>query len=201
MAFKGVELREEIKTMVDLSACICFSKEECRVYFGNHNKVGGSLSFGHPEWASSLPRKILQGAWTCGLYRIPLPEHLIGFVITLPLPEVDTSSASFAVVYDLFGGVMVGDPQPIHSDFSKVFPDYRDFVSKHIADWRHREIFDYSVPGIWGVDQEKWVFRRTYPCGFRAVEVPERFTNLKGKVRREYTWKNFLVEQYRPYLI
>lgn len=122
-------------------------------------------------------------------------------MITLPLPEVDTSSASFAVVYDLFGGVMVGDPQPIHSDFSKVFPDYRDFVSKHIADWRHREIFDYSVPGIWGVDQEKWVFRRTYPCGFRAVEVPERFTNLNGKVRREYTWKNFLVEQYRPYLI
>lgn len=46
MAFKGVELREEIKTMVDLSACICFSKEECRVYFGNHNKVGAASLLG-----------------------------------------------------------------------------------------------------------------------------------------------------------
>lgn len=156
--------------------------------------AGETLSFPTPDWAKSS--YFLRTKPGCEYTVVQADAwYMLGIVVRITNSE---GSHEFAVFFNIFGYTQVSDLRDPGSDFCDFFVPWVEFVKSLQRNWQDREEFRFVQGDFWGsFSEDRWVLVRL-DKRWKAVEVPETFSQMLNRSLEPTSWKIIFAEHYRP---
>lgn len=168
---------------------------------------GETLSFPTPDWGGD--RYFLRTKPGCEYTVVYSDWTMLGIVVTITTAE---GPHEFAVFFNIFGYTQVSDLRNPGSDFgdfhqgwralnekfSDFFIPWVEFVKSLQRNWQDREEFLFVQGDFWGsFSEDRWTLVRL-DRRWKAVEVPDTFSQMLNRSLEPTSWRILFIEHYRP---
>lgn len=156
--------------------------------------AGETLSFPTPDWGSHS--YFLRTKPGCEYTVVQADAwYMLGIVVRITNSE---GPHEFAVFFNIFGYTQVSDLRDPGSDFEDFFIPWVEFVKSLQRNWQDREEFLFVQGDFWGsFSEDRWTLIKLGKR-WKAIHVPESFSQMLGRSLEPTSWKILFTEHYRP---
>lgn len=191
MKLPGVKLRKSLKVGEEKPATIRLQGDETTLTcFDGFTR--DQFSFRTPDGMGEL---IFHSKLECEFVVVLKEWYMLGIVVTITNSE---GSHEFAVLFNISGYTQVSDLRGPGSDFETFFAPWEAFLRRMESNWQDREEFLFVQGDFWGsFSEDRWTLVRL-DKRWKAVEVPDTFSQMLNRSLEPTSWRILFIEHYRP---